>query len=258
MSKKIIFIDLDGTLIDKGNRNVIKSTIEALEKAKENGHRIVLSTGRPPVLFHGIDKHLDINSYISCNGHYVVYDSKVIYSNPINNEYITELVKFSKQEKIDLSMQNDSEFILESEYDTLYKKFSDNFNMQYPILNSGYYKLMDVYQIGFYYDKEDYDKYNKMFPNLAFHYSCKYGLDVNAKGGMKELGLQKIVDYLGYNIEDTIAIGDGYNDIGMIKLAGVGVAMGNAPDDVKKHADLIARNVNDDAIYHIFKELNLI
>jgi hypothetical protein len=75
---------------------------------------------------------------------------------------------------------------------------------------------------------------------------------------MKDLGVKKVVEHLNINPLDTIAIGDGYNDISMIKEAHIGIAMGNAPDAVKKHADLIANQVGDDAIYHIFKTLNLI
>lgn len=258
MNKKIIFIDLDGTLINKGNRDVNQSTVNAISQAHRNGHKVILSTGRPPVLFHGIDKSFGLDSYISCNGRYVVLDGLEIFKDPIPTHVITELVDYCENHKIDLSMQNKEEFLLQSNYDTLYMRFSDNFNMDYPLLKPDYYQNMAVYQMGLYYDKDDFDRFNSMFPELSFHFSCKYGLDVNAKGGMKELGLLKVIEHMNHKIEDTIAIGDGYNDIGMIKLAGIGVAMGNAPDDVKRHADLIARDVDDDAIYHIFKELKLI
>lgn len=258
MTKKIIFVDLDGTLINKGNRTVLETTKEAINQAKMNGHLVVLSTGRPPVLFYGIDKQLGIDSFIACNGRFVVVEGKVIYQEPIPTDTITELVEYCEKVKIDLSFQNQNEYILQSNHDNLYKKFSDNFNVDYPILKPDYYKEMDVYQMGLYYDKDDFDKFNQQFSTLSFHFSCGYGLDVNAKGGMKELGLKKVLDYLNYKIEDTIAVGDGYNDIGMIKLAGIGVAMGNAPADVKQHANIIARDVRDDAIYYLFKTLKII
>ena len=59
-------------------------------------------------------------------------------------------------------------------------------------------------------------------------------------------------------MEDTIAIGDGFNDILMIEYCNIGVAMGNAKDEVKKHADIVADRVEDDGLYKVLKELNLI
>ena len=258
MTKKIIFVDLDGTLINNGNRDVLQSTKDAINQAKTNGHLVVLSTGRPPMLFYGLDKQLGIDSYIACNGRYVVVDGEVIYKDSIPTNTISELVEYCKKERIDISMQNDSEFVLQSDYEDFYKKFSDNFNMEYPILKPDYYKELEVYQMGLYYHKDDFEKFNELFPTLSFHFSCKYGLDVNAKGGMKELGVKKVVEHLKHKLDDTIAIGDGFNDIGMIQLAGIGVAMGNAPKEVKDSADIIARKVNEDAINHLFIALDII
>lgn len=258
MNKKYVFIDMDGTLIDKGNMDILESTKLAIRQAQQNGHTVILNTGRPPVLFYFIDKLLGLDSFVACNGRYVVVKGEVIYEDPIPTETIHRLVRFFDDLKIDIAFESVHDFVLQSQHDVLYKKFSEHFNLQYPRYEPNYYKSNDIYQVCLYYNKDDFNKFEKIFPTLSFHFFCKYGLDVNAKGGMKDLGVKKVVEHLNINPLDTIAIGDGYNDISMIKEAHIGIAMGNAPDAVKKHADLIANQVGDDAIYHIFKTLNLI
>ena len=75
---------------------------------------------------------------------------------------------------------------------------------------------------------------------------------------MKEVGVQKVLDHLGFNRIDSIAVGDGYNDVSMIQLAGLGIAMGNACEPLKKAADIITDSCSDDGIYNVFRKLKMI
>ena len=86
----------------------------------------------------------------------------------------------------------------------------------------------------------------------------EYGIDINEKGGMKEIGIKILQKKFNYNIEDVIAVGDGDNDISMIEHAHLGVAMGNGAESLKKAADLVTDSVNNDGIYKLFKRLNMI
>ncbi|MCF7925166.1 MAG: HAD family hydrolase [Candidatus Izimaplasma sp.] len=258
MQKKYIFIDLDGTLIDHDKNQISKMTRKTIKDAQDNGHEIILSTGRPKALFYGVDEELNITSYIANNGRVVVYNSTVIYEFPIPQTLIEELVEYASKNNIDLAYEGHEVFALESRYNELYKQFSDRFHIEIPTYIPGFYKDNRVYQILMYYDKPDFKRFEVLFPRLSFNYSCEYGLDVNMGQGLKEVGLIKIVNYLGINIEDTIAVGDGFNDISMIRQAHIGVAMGNAPKEVKRHADYVAKTVEQEGIYHIFKQLGLI
>ena len=97
-----------------------------------------------------------------------------------------------------------------------------------------------------------------LIPGLAFEYSCQYGLDVNTPGGFKEVGIEAFIQEHQLNKSDIIAIGDGYNDIGMLQHAGTSVAMGNAYDGVKEHATFTTDNIEEDGLFKAFKQLNLI
>ena len=71
-------------------------------------------------------------------------------------------------------------------------------------------------------------------------------MDVTAKGNTKQQGIDQFIKRFGFKLEETMAFGDGGNDIGMLRHAGIGVAMGNANDEVKSHADYVTASVDED------------
>lgn len=258
MNKKYIFLDLDGTIIDHNSNGIPKSTIETIKKLQENGHEIIISTGRPPALFYDIDKKLNIDSYIASNGRIVVYKKEIILNQPIDKEVVKSLVRFALDNKIDLAFESFTDYVLNSHFTNLPIKFSDVYHLDYPEVYENYHLENDIYQMILFYTESDYRKFEILFPTLSFHYSNQYGLDINEKGGMKDIGVKAIVDFANINIEDTIAVGDGFNDISMIEHAYLGVAMGNAYKDLKGAADMITDSVDNDGIYKLFKQLKMI
>lgn len=258
MRKKYIFIDLDGTILDHQTHSVPESTKLALKLAKENGHEVILTTGRPPALFYGIDQALGINSFIAANGRVVVYQGDILLESPIPTESIEQLIKIANEQQIDIAYESMDAFVLETEYNSLYKKFCDHFHLLYPELESGYYKDKNIYQICMFYDKDDFKKFESFIPNLSFEFSCQYGIDVNTPGGLKEVGIKEIMKHLNLNQEDIIVIGDGFNDISMLQFADISIAMGNAHKDVQKQAKYVTDAIGNDGIYNAFKKFNLI
>ena len=171
MDKKYVFLDLDGTIIDHKNHGVPDSTVKALQLAEKNGHEMIIATGRPPCLFYGIEKELGFNTYIAANGRVVVYKGELIHSEVIKTEIIDELVKVMDENKIDIAFESMIGYKRRSTYDTLYEKFSDNFNLEIPELDPNYYKNHDIYQIAMFYENKDFKKFEKYFRccHLNFH-----------------------------------------------------------------------------------------
>lgn len=258
MKKKYVFIDLDGTILDYNTRSVPESTKKALKLARENGHELVLTTGRPPSIFYGIDIELGFSSYIACNGRVVVYHDTVIFERPIEERLIEQVVKIGIEEQLDIAYEGLEIFTLESQYNDLYKRFCDHFNLRYPELEPGSYKGTNIYQMNLFYDKPDFKRFETLVPELSFEFSCKYGLDVNTPGGYKDVGIRVFEERFHLSKDDIIAIGDGYNDISMLKYAGTSVAMGNAYDGVKEHATFVTSNIEEDGLYKAFERLKLI
>ena len=81
--------------------------------------------------------------------------------------------------------------------------------------------------------------------------------DVVPVGGNKSNGMEKILAYFGISREETMAFGDGGNDIPMLEYAGIGVAMGNASEEVQRHADFVTSGVDDEGIVHALKHFHI-
>ena len=127
-----------------------------------------------------------------------------------------------------------------------------------PVHLPDFYKNNNVYQINLFYDKDDFKKFEEVFPDLEFTYSNEFGIDVNTKGGFKERGIKAFIDTYNISIDDCIAFGDGYNDISMFQFVPTSVAMGNSFNEVKKHATLVTDSVSQDGLSKAMKKLGLI
>lgn len=257
-NKKYVFIDLDGTVLDHKNEEVPESTKNAIKIAQDNGHEIIINTGRPPCLFYGIEKELGIDSYVAANGRYAVHKNEVILNKTIDKEIVSRVVEFCEENKIDLGFEGLHSFKLQSTYSDLYVKFSENFHLEIPELDNQFYKDNDIYQMTMYYSGNDWEKFQDIFPEVTFAYSCPYGIDVNSKGGLKEMGIIAFEERYNIDKGDIIAIGDGHNDITMFNYVETSVAMGNAVDFVKNHTTFTTDDVDKDGFYNAFKKLGLI
>ncbi len=258
MLKKYIFLDLDGTIIDHSTNSIPNSTKKAIKLLQDKGHEVIISTGRPPALFYDIHKKLNIDSYIASNGRIVVYKGELILNDFIDKDVVIELVNLAEDSKIDIAFESMTDYVLNNRHTDLSYKFSDVYHLEYPKVYNNYHLDHDVYQMVLFYTEDDYSKFEKMFPSLGFHFSNEYGIDINAKGGMKEIGLKIIVEKYGIDITDTIAVGDGFNDLSMLEFAHLGIAMGNAHQSLKEAADMVTTSVENDGIYKLFKKLNMI
>ena len=258
MRKKYIFVDFDGTIMNHETNSIPESTKEAIKLLQNNGHEIILNTGRGPSLFCGIEKELNIDSYVALNGRYVVHKGNLIYNKAIDKDVVKELVNLAYSNKIDVAFSSLTEYVLNSKFTNMSNKFSDVFHLEYPGIKHNYHLNNDIYQINIFYNKSDYKKFEVLFPTLHFNLSNAYGLDVNEKGGLKEIGIQVFEEKLGIDILDTIAIGDGHNDISMIEYVNIGISMGNGVKELKDAADLVTDDIGENGFFNVFKKLNLI
>jgi len=255
--KKAIFLDLDGTIIDHESYTIPESTIFAIKKAQENGHLVVIATGRPPSLFYGLPEKLGLTSIIAANGRYVEHEGQVLHEDIIDPELIQRFVDYVSQENIDVAFISSEGYAMPEKHGNLADKFSQKFNLEIPAIIPDFHKKHKVLQMVMFHD-DDFSEIEKQFPELDFTVSCEYGIDVNYKKGLKDIGVDKIVEHLNIPMENTIAMGDGNNDITMIRKVAVGVAMGNAYPALKEAADHVTGNVHEDGLYQAFKKYGLL
>lgn len=274
--QKLVFFDIDGTLVTTSNQ-LPDSTKRAIQELKANGHLPIISTGRPPKMFETIAKELEIESYISLNGQYIVLNGKQIFANTIPTAALEELISATyeiNQRAFLLTEDNVignafmREMILDSDFLTLvYTHLGDLPNdvaielfqrMTEKPLNRTSYEQEKILSV-FIHTEEKHDTYyQEQFPELHFTRATPHLSEVLMKGAHKGAGMERIVRELGLTMEDTVAFGDSLNDLEMIRTAGIGVAMGNGRQELKEVADFVTTHVADNGIYNGLKKLKLI
>ncbi|OBZ17291.1 MULTISPECIES: Cof-type HAD-IIB family hydrolase [Bacillales] len=257
MTKKLVFFDIDGTLVDHAKK-IPASTEQAIAELREAGHDIVIATGRGPFMLKPISEALNIHSYVSFNGSYVVYNDEVVYSHAIEPARLAELSRISIANKHPLVYMT-PDGMRSSTDQTAYSDDSDEaLKLKLPPLDPDYYIGKEIYQCLLYCKEEDEGYYKENFSELGFIRWHLYGSDLLPPGGSKARGIQAIIERAGFKNEDVYAFGDGVNDLEMLQYVHHSVAMGNASDEVKRAARYVTKDVTEDGIMHGLKMLGLL
>lgn len=266
MGIKLIALDLDGTLaVEK--HEILPSSIKGLIQAQENGIRLVIASGRPKSGLFNIAKQLQMDAFggyfISFNGALVSNWNEDIVENKIEKENIHRMYKEANKRglnaytfidnKIVCDRMNES-ITAESEFNDLEIRIVDNF------LD---FVKEDAIKCTICGSTEELDTYDRelvalLSDDIMVTRSGHIFIDGTKKNVNKGTALYELMDTLGLSKEEVMAFGDGENDIDMLTMAGVGVAMGNANDNVKKIADYVTDTNLKDGIYKALKEYQII
>lgn len=267
MVVKLIAIDLDGTLLDSSGR-LSKVNLEAIHYAERQGAKVVLCTGRPYLAMKEFVTKIGFTHpedyIITFNGGQTqkAATGEVILSDTLSVEDM--LIWQTELDRLHLPMNIiDQEYVYEplvypETYPSLYVKRGN----RTPVKTKDF-KTFDVnhhfnkFVVGT--DADHLDKQSKQVSSelldvYSLTFSYPWLMEISKHGVNKGAALSNLARELNIDIADTMAIGDQLNDLSMVKMAGVGVAMENAVQEVKAQADFITK-LNDDhgvahAIYH--------
>lgn len=276
MMKKLVFFDIDGTLVTRNN-HIPKSTIQAIQTLKQNGVIPVIATGRSPVLIHEIAKELKIDSYIAMNGQYIVHQGEVIYANPIDMNFVDAVVEVAIERRDGILLATADEIIANSLISlvnrgslyTFLKGFVGLIPERVKVTlwnrlmkkapEKEDYKNKEIFMMNINADQEEELDYKKIFADrLTFTRANEMSMDIISKGISKATGAQQMIEELGISHQNTYAFGDGLNDLELIQFVGTGVAMANGFDELKVVADIVTDSVFNDGISKGLKKLELI
>jgi Cof subfamily protein (haloacid dehalogenase superfamily) len=255
--KKIVFFDIDGTLLDH-DKNLPASTKKAIYDLKNNGVYVAIATGRAPFMFESLRKELEIDSFVSFNGQYVVFENEVIHENPLNAEELERIYTHTKKNNHPLIFMNESTMKATVKYHSFIETSMGSLKFTHPEGDPDFYLDKKIYQTLLFCKNGEEQTYIQEYPFFEFMRWHPYSLDIIPAGGSKAEGIKKMIERLGFDLQDVYAFGDGLNDIEMLKAVGTGVAMGNGVTEAKEHADLITTDVADKGIWNGLKELHLI
>lgn len=250
---KAVFFDIDGTLVSF-QQKISEATRKSLDALRKNNVKLFIATGRSPALFGHIKSILDFpfDGYALFNGQYCIVDGQTIHELWLSTSSLEAVYPYIKEHDIPCEMVEIDYRYAVSESRRLkrnLKKFSGKIPMP-PV--EDFHRIYEnrVYQLSvFITQKEECEFFAHMPGAKAARWSSMF-TDVIPETGGKAVGLQKILDQFGFAREECMAFGDGGNDIEMLRFAGIGVAMGNAGDDVKQAADYVTTSVDEDGVYN--------
>lgn len=259
MGKKLLFFDIDGTLLNS-KKELPEQTYFAIEQARKNGHEVAIATGRSPFFLKEISEMLQIDSYISFNGQFVVYKGQPISKRPIPKELLFSLADRATAEDLPIVFLDQYRMTSATEFDEQVKISMDSLYYPMPEFDTEGFKEQDVYQSLLYVDEEQEQQYKEDFPELAFIRWHPFSTDVINGDVSKAYGIEQFIEHTDFTLEDTIVFGDGLNDVEMLETvakAGVSVAMGNAVPEAKEVATFTTEHVDEDGLSKAMKKLGL-
>ena len=261
---KALFFDIDGTLVSFHTHEIPASTIEALTQAKNEGARIFISTGRPQILINNLtalqERRL-IDGYITMNGAYCFVDDEVIYKSAIPADDVRRLTGYCADRNIPCIVVGEHSICACQPDQRVRQIFHEYLKVTTPLPDmptSEAIEGKEIFQLTPFITEEEEQEIAPYLPHCEIGRWHPAFTDVTARGNTKQKGLDEIIRHFGIRLEDTIAFGDGGNDIPILRHAGIGVAMGNASDRVKEAADYVTTSVDDDGIANALRHLNVI
>ncbi|MDR1865241.1 MAG: Cof-type HAD-IIB family hydrolase [Bacteroidales bacterium] len=259
MSIKAIFFDIDGTLVSFKSHEVPPSAVTAIREARERGVKTFIATGRSFPQIPDLSG-LQFDGYITLNGVYCITgENEIVMKNAVPQEDIEAVIRYTEKEPFPCSfMTKDDIFINYVNRDV--EELVTMVNLPLPkVIDLREVAGKEIFQVNVYVDEER-ERY--LMRHVLVHCeSTRWNplfADINIRGYGKQSGIDSFVEHYRFRLDETMAFGDGGNDISMLKHVAVGVAMGNAMDEVKKTADYITASVDDDGIRHALKHFGVI
>ena len=243
---KAAFFDIDGTLLSFTTHRVSEGTIRAFDRLHAAGVRTFISSGRPMVLIPPMP--VSFEGYITMNGGLVFTPDQVLLSNPIPASDIETWLDLAKDRNIcTMIFTADGMMLAQPNEAGLKLRDQLEFTMP-PVVDIETMRQQEAFQIIALMPAELDSKVASLLPHCRLPRWHPAFTDIVTYDNSKAHGMEVICRHFGIRQEETLAFGDGANDIEMLQWAGIGVAMGNAEQIVKDHADLVTADVDHEGI----------
>ncbi|MGN0906953.1 MAG: HAD family hydrolase [Bullifex sp.] len=265
---KYIFFDVDGTLLPFGE-DATESTKRALRIAHANGHRLFLSTGRSPAELDPRLSVFDFDGGVYAGGSVAIAEGERIYERFFSREQVEEVFSLARDNGWLLLIQTDTGSYMTPEMrDTLYAMFMASLGRLLVIENLFTEEKLtfrsNITKMILITSKHDIKEIRERLKGRYDIVDNTMGVplddcaEIVLPGVSKATGLHAVMEYYGAPLSDSVAFGDGANDIEIVSASGFGVAMGNASDELKKAADYVTGDVKENGIYDALEYLGVL
>ena len=259
MQEKVLVLDIDGTLTNS-KKEITEATKQGIWNILQHGHKVILASGRPTPGMRKCEEELELKKYggylLSFNGARIVEckTGEVVYQRTLPLSIVPGLYEFAKANGCGLityqgpgvisAFEPDDYVQLEARINGIPIKIVDNF-VEYVNFDINKCLMTAPEEIAPELEKQLQEKYSDV---ASIYRSEPYFLELVPLGIDKAQSLTVLLEKLDMKREEMVAVGDGYNDLSMIKFAGLGVAMANAQEPVKKAADYITLSNDEDGV----------
>lgn len=260
MDYKALVLDLDGTLVWRGRPAVSDTVTKTLGELQQRGVTIIFATGRAGFASIGdaIGTDFSPDYRVCANGAYIVdKDNEPIYECYFNVDQIERLVDFVEENNYRINFSFEDAYYSYIGYEAFVEAYKDHIGSASKVKDGtdrtrhhqnmpyGGYTTMPTHAA---------KEFSDANPDLKLMQSVPGSYDICLSDIDKMTGIEMLLKKLDISWEQVVAVGDGENDIEMLKKAGVGAAMDNASDVVKAAADYIAPDVGDDGVLEVIEK----
>jgi hypothetical protein len=268
MKYKLLVLDLDGTLTNQ-KKQVTDHTLRTLLRAQERGLKIVLASGRPTYGIAPLAHLLQLDKYegyiLSYNGGEIIdwKTGEMMYSHVLDPDVLPYLYDCAQRNGFAI-VTYDGRFVLTEHPD-------DEYVQKEAILNVMEAKRVDNFLEAIHFPVPkclivgeatrlaalEKEMHEHLKDRMGVFRSEPYFLELVPKGIDKAQSLAVLLEEIGMKREEMICVGDGFNDLSMIRYAGLGVAMANAQEVVREHADYITLSNEEDGVAAVVEKFFL-
>ena len=260
---KALFFDIDGTLASSPEHVIHPLDIESLRKLHERGYKLFIATGRDLTIPEEAKILTPILSlftgFIHINGqHCYLADGTEISRHPIVDEDFLPLRAACEKHHISMLYRAGNVNHL-TELNFRVKRYWAHMGLPAPEIRPMDPGLHDIPKLCIHASPEDEETYLK--PHLNHTWTARITedlIDLIPNGVGKSSGLRDVCGYFQIDVNETMAFGDGQNDLDLIEAAGIGVAMGNAEPNIKAAADYVTKKASEAGITHALRHFSLI
>lgn len=259
--KKVIFFDIDGTLVHHQGetRNIPNKVIDQMDRLQKAGYLLFIASGRPFSFINDTISSYPFDGYILSNGAHVEYKKRLLFHKPMEYNQVKKLVKKLNSLECEYIIETKYKSYLNPTYRELYDFFIGcdinesllvhNFNEDVIIAEALKIEVNAKDDV-----REEIESYIKDKFNYDSH-GTKNAFEIYASEVTKAVGVTKVLEYLNIDRQNSYAFGDGLNDLEMLQEVGIGIAMGNAVEEAKLVANKVCGHVDEEGLYHALKEL---
>lgn len=254
------FFDIDGTLISMGGHKMPASLPGALDTLRKNGAALLLGTGRHPLEIEqeNLLPGLQFDGAAYMNGQLCEWQGKPVVQNLIPPQELAALHAYLDKTGRSCIFLERNDMYANKVDDRLIEGQAHVGTAVPPLRSLDGLETREIYQVIPYVDAQEERELLTVMPNCK---TLRWGdavVDLTTKAGGKEKGIRALCNAMGISVEETIAFGDGANDMEMLEMAGIGVAMGNALEETKRCADYVTDDVDDDGLAKALRHFHLI